>query len=368
MEYLTAQAKAEEQDFRVAPDIVYWVDPMTAAPVRFNGAFNSNPVRFNAFFGTPVRFNGDLTGDPVRFNQMSTAHPYAAPEAPYNKELDCYKGKPTVGVVDTGYETKPTNDSGAWKLPGAKAENSELWEVPDPGPNPDNLLDPAAGHNGFIQKLISRGAPKAKIYGVGVIGNFGNGADTSIGDALFKLFDQWRKDGVEFKKSFLNLSFSGYFPNDTPPPAVTAPTNRFIHAGTVVVASAGNDSGCRKTFPAAMPGVVSVGSVGACGPSWFSNHGSWVDVSAPCEDVISKFFNWDGGLIPVEDDEPTDPDKFDGWAMWRGTSFSAPRVVAAMARQVQLLDCTAMEAKKIIIDQPGLFRLPDYGVIVNQGF
>ena len=37
--------------------------------------------------------------------------------------------------------------------------------------------------------------------------------------------------------------------------------------GVVVVASAGNDGTCEPMFPAALPGVVSVGAVGPDGPA-----------------------------------------------------------------------------------------------------
>ena len=48
-----------------------------------------------------------------------------------------------------------------------------------------------------------------------------------------------------------------------------------------IVASAGNDSTCRPTFPACLPGVVSVGSVEPHGRAHYSNFGPWVRACAP---------------------------------------------------------------------------------------
>ncbi|HZD22788.1 MAG TPA: S8 family serine peptidase, partial [Acidimicrobiia bacterium] len=103
-----------------------------------------------------------------------------------------------------------------------------------------------------------------------------------------------------------------------------------VAQGAVVVAAAGNNSSCRPFWPAAMKDVIAVGA-NYCGErAWFSNFGPWVDANAPGVDIVSTFFmDFDGPLCAI--DGP-DPDKYEGWAEWSGTSFAAPRVAAEIAR------------------------------------
>jgi hypothetical protein len=60
-----------------------------------------------------------------------------------------------------------------------------------------------------------------------------------------------------------------------------------------------------------------------------------------------------------------DPDCYEGWARWTGTSFAAPVVSAALVRHMTVTGCTANDAVSEVIDAPGLFRLPDLGAVVN---
>ena len=134
-------------------------------------------------------------------------------------------------------------------------------------------------------------------------------------------------------------------------------------SGIVVVASAGNDSTCRPTFPAAIPGVVSVGAIGPDGPAWFSNYGSWVRACAPGMDIVSSFFKvYNGAEVPSGG---RDIDSFKSWATWSGTSFSAPAVVGALVREMRLSSCSPTDAVKRIIDAPWLGRIPGLGTVVN---
>jgi subtilisin family serine protease len=131
----------------------------------------------------------------------------------------------------------------------------------------------------------------------------------------------------------------------------------------VVVASAGNDGTCEPMFPAALPGVVSVGAVGPDGPAFFSNYGPWVRACAPGVDLVSTFFRFAGADVAAG--SGPDPDNFDGWAIWSGTSFSGPVVAGALARTMMAEGCTGQEAVERVVDNPWLLRLPGLGTVVN---
>lgn len=82
-----------------------------------------------------------------------------------------------------------------------------------------------------------------------------------------------------------------------------------VRRGVLVVAAAGNDGTRQQQFPAALPGVLSVGATLADGSARasFSSFGSWVDVAAPGRGLLAAAAG--GGYQKVD-----------------GTSFAAPLV------------------------------------------
>jgi len=91
--------------------------------------------------------------------------------------------------------------------------------------------------------------------------------------------------------------------------------------GSIVVASAGNDSNSTIEYPASFNNVISVGSINKyLTHSYFSNYNSYVDVSAPGEDILTTSDGYYGNSYSSVD----------------GTSFSSPYVagIAALAATV----------------------------------
>jgi subtilisin family serine protease len=128
--------------------------------------------------------------------------------------------------------------------------------------------------------------------------------------------------------------------------------------GVAVVASAGNDATSRPCYPAAFApwdrdarpprGQVPVSAVGALNPdgtvAMFSNDGSWVRYLRPGAGLVSTVpTDLDGSLAATlslvtergERRATIDPDGFrSGFAIWSGTSFSAPLFAGQLAARL----------------------------------
>ena len=159
--------------------------------------------------------------------------------------------------------------------------------------------------------------------------------------------------------------FGGPTHENLPAPATDAAINelRRTHPGVVVVASAGNSGVFPPFFPAALDTVVAVGALTADADvrTYFSNYGAWVDAAAPGEDVPSVF-----RLEPP----------FNGWALWSGTSMSAPKVAAAIAKERSpggwrqfvwfLRPRTARQAAYRLLNDPEAAWNPEVGTVIRQ--
>jgi subtilisin family serine protease len=112
----------------------------------------------------------------------------------------------------------------------------------------------------------------------------------------------------------INLSLAG--PSDAN--VIHDAVNFALRRGVVVVAAAGNEGSHRKFYPAAYPGVISVGATNNADRLYaWSNKGTWVKVTAPgCA--------YTGSTGPVR------------WSWWCGTSFATP-VIAGTAALVKSL-------------------------------
>ena len=253
-------------------------------------------------------------------------------------------------VLDTGL-AGPDNLPDLLNHP-LRVTSSSRVDAPDR--NGDRWLDPVAGHGTFIAGVIERIAPGCAIEVVGVLEPRGDGSESAIVEKIDEITRQRAP-------AFLNLSFGGYVWEDAP--LLSAAVLRAQRRGIVVVASAGNDGTCRPSYPAAIPGVVSVGAIGPDGPAWFSNYGSWVRACAPGVNVVSSFFKLFDG--PEVGSAGRDIDSFASWATWSGTSFAAPAVIGALVREMRRSRCTPTEAVEHVIDASWLGRIPGLGTVVN---
>lgn len=114
---------------------------------------------------------------------------------------------------------------------------------------------------------------------------------------------------VDHGARVINLSFGGPGYSQVLHEAINYALERLV----VVVASAGNQGSGLWTYPAAFPGVISVGAYDGRGEiAWFSNRGNWVSLYAPGVRILST--------VPGQ-----------GLGPMSGTSMAAPLVSGGVA-------------------------------------
>jgi subtilisin family serine protease len=78
--------------------------------------------------------------------------------------------------------------------------------------------------------------------------------------------------------------------------------------------------------------------------SWFSNHGAWVDVYAPCEDIINAY-----ARLKYMTVAGTVRDTSAGIVKWSGTSFATPIVSGLIAARMSRTGENGQQAAKALL-------------------
>ncbi|HEX2915508.1 MAG TPA: S8 family serine peptidase [Chloroflexia bacterium] len=191
----------------------------------------------------------------------------------------------TVAVLDSGVN---------YNLPDFDNKVRRGWSALDGGDGMDDN-----GHGTFVAGIIHQVAPDAHILPVKVLDKNGTGTVDSIAEGAYWAYDRGAK--------VINLSFSAAEYSETLKQLITDLTSKDV----VVVASSGNNNSQENIYPASYKPVIAVGATNSQDTKTdFSNFGSYIDLSAPGEDIYSTY--WKGG-----------------YAWSEGTSFSAPMVAGA---------------------------------------
>jgi Subtilase family len=242
------------------------------------------------------------------------------------------------------------------------------WDKPVTADPLIGELDSDTGHCTFISGIVRQVAPDARVLAVKVMHS---GGLIYEGDLLTGLRELAKRvalaEAGDMTKMVDVVSLSlGYF-SETEPKKFTSGLRDVIEVllslGVAVVAAAGNYATSRKFYPAAFAAqpdlagapLVSVGALNPNGSkAMFSDGGSWITAWASGAVIISTFpTDIQGSRTPElrtrahpdnklpegvslpRDRESLDPDDYrGGFAVWSGTSFSAPLAAARIAREL----------------------------------
>jgi hypothetical protein len=230
-----------------------------------------------------------------------------------------------VTVIDTGYIPHDA-------LAGRTIDAFQGEYVPDgatsfaPVPadevdrDGDGMLDFLAGHGTFSIGVIAARCAAARITSIGHRSHYAYSTEIELVRTLIGIAGRPQVISMEFAAPTLDYALPVGF-------AVAAMAQ---HPDSVLVAAAGNADATSPWYPAACGDVLGVGAIDESGRrASFSNHGPWVRCCALGTDVLSTHVTFDG---PSED-EPDASGPYTGWSRWSGTSFSTPKVAAAIAQE-----------------------------------
>ena len=254
-----------------------------------------------------------------------------------------------VSIVDTGLRADVA-DAHPDRLSGVEGD-----------PEPPSIGH-YTSHGTFIAGVVRQYAPAAEIRIESAMNVGGTCFETELVAQLEEALD-WVPDvinlsgGTRTRGGLPPLGFQVFY------------EQRLRHlGGTVLVAAAGNDGDRGPFWPAAFPWVVAVGALDATRAqrAGFTNSGSWVDVYAPGEDVLSTYTVPGGEYVyeepPLVGVSVTFPD---GLARWSGTSFAAPMVCGLVAARMTTSGESGADAASSLLQTARANALPGVGAVVT---
>jgi len=273
---------------------------------------------------------------------------------------------PRVAIIDTGISPQRAGTV----LPGSMRDvlhQFPLGNSPQARAERRRYLSLEAGHGTFVTGIVQQLAPDAAIKVYRAVDSDGIGSEVAVASRMIQAV----REGAQI----LNLSLGCQTQNDHPPVAMRAAVDWISewerdHQEVLIVAAAGNYGDTRPSWPAALPGVVSVAGLAPdMLPSLWSSHGFWVTCSTVGEGLRSTFV--EGTEPPLQDPAPvpvTPPHvtSFHGnppWAAWSGTSFTAPQITGLLAQRYPGSGLTLRGTLQQILSEGR--PLPDFGQAVH---
>ena len=261
----------------------------------------------------------------------------------------------SVVIVDTGLI--PNAAAGHPWLAGARGAEEDPYTVDAGG---DSVIAPYAGHGTFVTGVLRCVAPKASVYVERAFNLAGADYETNLASSL--------EDALDRHPDILVFTFTSSTHRDQSLHTFDELYERRIRQmkGMVVLAPAGNDGKTRPMWPAAHPGVIAVGALAA---NWrnrahFSNHGRWVDVYAPGENLVNAFPE---GTYVCTEPPVGERRQFHGMAMWSGTSFSTPVIAGLIAARMSQTGENAQQAADALLRFACSQAIPGVGPVLYPG-
>ena len=211
------------------------------------------------------------------------------------------KNKVIVAVIDQGIDRNHPDLKGVL-LPSYNAVNPMNQGTPDFHGTHVAGIVAANKDNGIGGYGVS---PNAKILPIDVFDRNWGASDYSIAQGILYAVDHGAK--------VINMSLSGYMPS----PLIEEAIKKALAKNVTIVAAAGNTGDMSPQYPAAIEGVISVGSINKEKKlSSYSTYGTSIDVVAPGEDIYSTIY---------------EPEKKSSFRKLSGTSMASPMVVGVAA-------------------------------------
>ena len=279
-----------------------------------------------------------------------------------------------VDVIDTGlvadYETVP------WLASVGGQLRHKL------GPGGDIPLD--YGHGTFVTGVLRCVAPATTVRVSNALQRAGAITECGLRNALMAVLQSAPAPQI------ISLSAGGTSEDGQTMLGLEGVVREIHKRGIVLVAAAGNHGNTNRFFPAAFPGVVSVGALrqDRNGKACFSNSGDWVSVYAPGERLVNAFASgryrvkhqrrdtcrfhqpgdtrWYPGCTCVTTLEKGTSITFGGIAQWSGTSFATPIVAALIASRLSAAGGTPRQAADWLLRHPAK-TIPGLGPVVLPG-
>lgn len=242
-----------------------------------------------------------------------------------------------VSVVDTGL----IDGASAWAPWIDGVEPDTRADVENPDRIRAGFADPYAGHGTFVAGVIRCLAPASHVVVEREIEVSGFVRESSLIRQIH--------DALSRSPDIISMSAGGFTRGNVPSLAFAALWEERLSqlGGVAFVAAAGNDGSTAPFWPAAFPWCVGVGSMSRDGQrrSWFSNHGAWVDVYAPGQDIVNAYAR----LKYMTVTDGTVRDTSAGIVRWSGTSFATPIVAGLIAARMSRTGENARQASTALL-------------------
>jgi hypothetical protein len=230
----------------------------------------------------------------------------------------------------------------------------------DPSVAADGTILPYGGHGTFVAGVIRCMAPGAEIMVRSIFDVAGSALES---DFVPKLYD-----GFRYGADIFHVTVSSPTRHNVPLMAFeTWMEDLRLYKGVTCVVPAGNSASPLPHWPAAFPGLISVGALGSDWRSraYFSDYGGWVDVYAPGQNLVNAFAT--GTFTCQVAPFAGETRKFTGMAQWSGTSFSTPIVTGLIAARMTRYGESAQEAAAALLARARAQAIPDVGPVLLPG-